>query len=50
MLGREDRTRNEEHCEKIWRVQKRMKGKDPISRKGKKKKERKIYSNGQSED
>jgi hypothetical protein len=34
MLGHEDRARNEEHCEKIWRVQKRMKGKDPISRKG----------------
>jgi hypothetical protein len=34
MLGCEDHTRNEDHCGKIWRVQKRMKGKDPISRKG----------------
>jgi hypothetical protein len=33
MLGREDHTRNEEHCGKIWRVPKRMKGKDLISRK-----------------
>jgi hypothetical protein len=35
MLGREDRTRNEEHCEKIWRIQKE----NPISGKGIKRKE-----------
>lgn len=39
MFGRGDHTKNEEHCEKVWRVQERMKRKDPISWEGARRKE-----------
>jgi hypothetical protein len=37
MLGREDRTGNEEHCEKIWGVQKERRGKSDLRERDKKK-------------